>query len=65
MRAMDTSTASPARIATPATIVECPWCDSAIELGAAAAEIECIDCRISVEIAPARAVSRRPVLAAA
>jgi hypothetical protein len=62
IRAMNTST-SPRT--GPATLVECPWCDGGLELEPGVAEIECPDCRIRVEVAPARPTGRRPVLAAA
>jgi hypothetical protein len=49
MPAMKTFTPPPP---APATVVECPWCDDALELSADAVELECADCRIRADVAP-------------
>ncbi len=33
------------------TMIPCPWCAEPAELDAAIAELTCVDCRVTVEVA--------------
>jgi hypothetical protein len=59
--AMKTSTPPPP---APATVVECPWCDGAVELPAEATALDCPDCRIRVDLAPTTIPTARLAAAA-
>ncbi len=44
----------------PAITIECPWCEQRVELAAGATSIECVECRVVVELA-----DDRPAMASA
>jgi hypothetical protein len=48
---MDTSFTTPRP--SPATLVECPWCDDPVELEPDDESLACPDCLVRVELAPA------------